>query len=71
MRRLDAFDDFPGLSNLVQGSNQQVRGIDGEAERFEEVRLPTIVGMGRIQKVVDDLVAIDYGENARFAVSPG
>jgi hypothetical protein len=62
MRRLDAFDDFPGLSNLAQGSNQEVRGIDGEAERLEEVRLPTIVGMGRIQKVVDDLVAFDYRE---------
>ena len=62
MRRLDSFDDFPGLSNLAQGGNQRVRDIDGEAKRLEEVRLPTIVGMGRIQKVVDDLVAFDYGE---------
>jgi hypothetical protein len=36
MRRLD---DFPGLSNLAQSGNQQVGGIDGEAERLEEVRL--------------------------------
>jgi len=62
MRRLDAFDHFPGLSNLAQGGNQEVRGIDGEAERLEEGRLPTIVGMGRIQQVVDDLVPFDYGE---------
>jgi hypothetical protein len=61
MRRLDTFDDFPGLSNLAQGGNQQVRGIDGEAERLEEVRLPTIVGMGRIQKVIDDRVPFDNG----------
>ena len=71
MRRLDAFDDFPRLSNHPQGGNQQVRGIDGEAERLEEARLPTVVGMSRIQKVVDDLVTFDYGKDARFAVSPG
>ena len=62
MRRLDAFDDFPGLRNLAQGGNQQVRGIGGEAERLEEMRFPTIVGMGRIQKVVDDLMPFDDRE---------
>lgn len=59
MRRLDPLDDFPGLSDLAQGGNQQGRSIVGEAKRLEELSLPPIIRMGRIHQVLDDLMSFD------------
>src|ERR1022692_4153036 len=62
MGRLDMFDDFPGLRDRPQGGQQRLRRIDREPERLEELGLPTIIWMSRIQQVVDDLVSFDDGE---------
>ena len=62
MGRLDAFDDFACLGQCAQGVNQQLRSIDRKPERLEELRLPAVVGMSRVQQIVDDLVSFDDGE---------
>lgn len=59
MGRLDAFSDFSGSSHRAQSINEQLRSVDREPERLEKLGLSAIIGMCRIQQVVDDLVLFD------------
>jgi hypothetical protein len=43
-------------------SHQTLRILTGEGERREELRLPTVVRVGFVQKIVENLATVDHGK---------
>jgi hypothetical protein len=70
MGRLDMFDDFPGLRHRPQGGQQRIRGIDREPEGLEELGLPAIIRMSRIQQVVDGTPVGEVVPRSEGRISP-
>ena len=65
---LDAFGYLPALPHGAQSADQQLWILDRKTKRLEELGFTAIVGMRRIQQIVDDLVSLDDG--AKSAVAP-
>ena len=51
--------DLAMFGDVPQGLHQPVGILSGETERHEELRLPAVVRVGFVEKIVDNLATID------------
>lgn len=62
MYRFRTADDLTVFGNLSEGLYQAFGILPRVAYRSEEPRLPTIVRVSLVQKIVEHLAAIDHGQ---------
>ena len=59
VRRFPAVHDLSVLSDVPKGLYQAVGILAGKAERYEESRFPAVVRVGFVQKIIENLAAVD------------